>query len=56
MVRETSKELAKIDAQALQTEFGAILMGSPEEKETAVAPAGAPRSSGRRAASRRQEE
>src|ERR1017187_475241 len=37
MTREISKELQKIDAQALQTEFGAILAGSPEDMENAVA-------------------
>ncbi|MGA3018391.1 MAG: type VI secretion system ATPase TssH [Bryobacteraceae bacterium] len=40
MTREISKELSKIDAQALQTEFGAILAGSPEDMETAVAAPG----------------
>jgi type VI secretion system protein VasG len=40
MSREISKELSKIDAQSLQTEFGAILAGSPEDMETAVASPG----------------
>src|ERR1039457_552591 len=47
MAREISKELQKIDAQALQTEFGAILAGSPEDMETAVAsPGGGPAPAG----------
>jgi type VI secretion system protein VasG len=40
MSREISKELSKIDAQALQKEFGAIVAGSPEDMETAVASPG----------------
>ena len=45
MSREISKELSKIDAQALQKEFGAIVAGSPEDLETAVAaPGGGPAS------------
>jgi type VI secretion system protein VasG len=47
MTREIGKELQKIDAQALQTEFGAILAGSPEDMETAVAaPGGGPAPAG----------
>ncbi|MBZ5604879.1 MAG: AAA family ATPase, partial [Acidobacteriia bacterium] len=42
LMRETSREWAKIDAAALQAEFLGIVSGSPEDAETAVsAPAAA---------------
>jgi type VI secretion system protein VasG len=49
MVREISKELGKIDAPALQKQFGAIVAGSSEDAETAPgdkAPAAGPPAAG----------